>query len=93
MNVTPLLGDFGGRGGIFIFYRALLPLECSTLSLFVGEREREGSTKGKRRLYKLLQIPTLPPKWPRSGVTFHYEKLWDHLGERRKLDVRLTKLL
>ena len=19
----------------------------------------------------MLQIPTLPPKWPRSGVTFH----------------------
>ena len=28
------------------------------------EKEREGSTKGKRVLYKTLQIPTLPPKWP-----------------------------
>ena len=36
------------------------------------ETEREGSTKGKGGLYKKLQIPTLPPKWPRSGVTFHF---------------------
>ena len=36
-----------------------------------GERAREGSTKGKGGLYKKLQAPTLPPKWPRSGVTFH----------------------
>ena len=36
-----------------------------------GEREREGSTKGKGGLYKKLQIPTLPPKSSRSGVTFH----------------------
>ena len=35
------------------------------------EKEREGSTKGKGGLYKKLQIPTLPPKHPRSGVTFH----------------------
>ena len=35
------------------------------------EREREGSTKGKGGLYEKLQVPTLPPKWPRSGVTFH----------------------
>ena len=35
------------------------------------EKEREGSTKGKGGLYKKLQISTLPPKWPRSGVTFH----------------------
>ena len=31
------------------------------------EKEREGSTKGKgglyKMLYKMLQIPTLPPKW------------------------------
>ena len=33
------------------------------------EKEREGGTKGKRGLYNLPQIPTLPPKWPRSGVT------------------------
>ena len=36
------------------------------------EKEREGSTKGKGGLYKMLQIPTLPPKWPRSDVTIHY---------------------
>ena len=36
------------------------------------EKEREGSTKGKRGLFKKLQIPTPPPKHPRSGVTFHY---------------------
>ena len=37
------------------------------------EKEREGSTNGKRGLYKKLQIPTLPAKWPRSGVTFYYK--------------------
>ena len=36
------------------------------------EKVREGSTKGKGGLYKMPQIPTLPPKGPRSGVTFHY---------------------
>ena len=35
------------------------------------EKEREGSTKSKGGLNKKLQIPTLPPKHPRSGVTFH----------------------
>ena len=35
------------------------------------EKVREGSTKGKGGLYKMPQIPTLPPKWPRSGITFH----------------------
>ena len=35
------------------------------------EKEREQSTKGKGGLYKMPQTPTLPPKWPRSGVTFH----------------------
>ena len=33
----------------------------------------EGSTKGKGGLYKRPQIPTLPSKWPRGGVTFHFE--------------------
>ena len=35
------------------------------------EKEREGSTKGKGGLYKMLQIPALPPKCSRSDVTFH----------------------
>ena len=35
------------------------------------EKERQGSTKGKGGLFKKLQIPTLPPKHPSSGVTFH----------------------
>ena len=35
-------------------------------------KEREGSTQTKGGLYKKLQIPNLPPKWPRSGVTFHF---------------------
>ena len=34
-NIMPLLGDFGGRVGIYSFFRALLSLECSLLSLFV----------------------------------------------------------
>ena len=37
------------------------------------EKEREGGTKGKEGLYKMPQIPTLPSKWPRSGVTFHFD--------------------
>ena len=37
-----------------------------------GERERERHTfKGKGELYNMPQYPTLPPKLPRSGVTFH----------------------
>ena len=36
------------------------------------EKVREGSTKGKGGLYKMPQISTLPSKWPRSGVTFHF---------------------
>ena len=36
------------------------------------EGEREASTKGKGGLYNMPQNPTLPPKWPRSGVTFHF---------------------
>ena len=36
MECSPLLGDFGGRVGIFNIYRALLPLEYSPLSLFVA---------------------------------------------------------
>ena len=34
--------------------------------------KREGSIKGERGLYKKLKIPTLNPKSPRSGVTFHF---------------------
>ena len=34
---------------------------------------REGSTKGKGGLYKMPQIPALPPKCPRSGITFHFQ--------------------
>ena len=35
------------------------------------EKERGGAPKAKEGLYKKLQIPTLPQKHPRSGVTFH----------------------
>ena len=38
----------------------------------VQQIKREGSIKGEGGLYKKLKIPTLPPKLPRSGVTFHY---------------------
>ena len=38
-----------------------------------GGRERERHTfKGKGECYNMPQNPTLPPKSPRSGVTFHY---------------------
>ena len=37
------------------------------------EKVREGSAKGKGGIYKMPQIPTFPPKWPRSGVTFHLD--------------------
>ena len=30
------------------------------------------TTKGKGGFYKMPQIPTLPPKCPRSGITFHF---------------------
>ena len=36
-----------------------------------GERERQ-TFKGKGELYNMPQYHTLPPKCPRSGVTFHY---------------------
>ena len=35
-NVTLLLGNFGGEHEFLDFYRALLSLECSPLSLVVG---------------------------------------------------------
>ena len=34
--------------------------------------KREGSIQGEGWLYKKLKIPSLPPKLPRSGVTFHF---------------------
>ena len=34
--------------------------------------KRGGAPKAKEDSMKKLQILTLPPKWPRSGVTFHY---------------------
>ena len=37
----------------------------------MGQEKREGSTKGEGGLYKKSQIPTLPPKYQMSGVTFH----------------------
>ena len=37
----------------------------------VQQIKREGSIKGEGGLYKELKIPALPPKLPRSGVTFH----------------------
>ena len=46
----------------------------------MSNKKREGSTLGKGGLYKKFQIPTLPPKWPRSGLTFHgnlREKNWE----------------
>ena len=36
------------------------------------EKKKKSTMSNKGGLYKKLQIPTLPPKWPRSGVTFHY---------------------
>ena len=44
-------------------------------------KEGGGSMKGIGGLYKKLEIPTLPPKSPRSGVTFHFTlktevKIW-----------------
>ena len=41
-----------------------------------GERERQ-TFKGKGELYNMPQYPTIPPKSPRSGVTFHFiSPLW-----------------
>ena len=53
------------------------------------EKERAGSTKGKGGLYKKLQISTLPPNWPRSGVTFHFHHKWkkqDKKCKKRKIN-------
>ena len=46
----------------------------------IREKEREGSTKGKGGLYRKIHIPNLPPKWPMSGITFHYDGTAQHLG-------------
>ena len=35
--------------------------------------KREGSIKGEGGPYKELKIPALPPKLPKSGLTFHCE--------------------
>ena len=36
-----------------------------------GKKRERGAPKAKEGSKK-LQILTLPPKWPRSGVTFHF---------------------
>ena len=37
------------------------------------EKERErGAPNAKEGSIKKLKIPTLPPKHPRSGITFHF---------------------
>ena len=41
------------------------------LPIKVQQIKREGSIKGEGGRYKKLKIPTLTPKSPRSGVTFH----------------------
>ena len=38
----------------------------------MSNKEREGSTQGEGGLYKKLQIPMLPQKSQKSGVTFDY---------------------
>ena len=45
-------------------------IECSKLWRRKREREAPKAKEGWG-LYKMPQIPTLPPKWPRSVVTFH----------------------
>ena len=43
---------------------------CQSWHQIKGGREGENSTKSQGGLYNMPQNPTLPPKWPRSGVTF-----------------------
>ena len=43
------------------------------------KRER-GALKAKEDSIKKLQIPTLTPKWRRSGVTFYYMAIVKLLG-------------
>ena len=41
----------------------------------VKQIKREGSIQEEGGFYKKLKIPTLPPKLPRSGITFHCFKI------------------
>ena len=36
-------------------------------------KKREGSTHNEGGLYKKLKIPTLPPKSPKSGISFRFD--------------------
>ena len=49
-----------------------------------GGRERQ-AFKGKGELYNMPQNPTLPPKSPRSGVTFQYKPPFISLIRGNKL--------
>ena len=48
------------------------------------ERERESSTKSQDGLYNMPQNPTLPPKSPRSGVTFQNDR--QNVGQKNYKD-------
>ena len=66
----PLLQSLGKPSGLQAGINP--PKDRRERAMREGERETEDSTKGKGGLYNMQQYPTLPPKWPRSGVTFHF---------------------
>ena len=37
-------------------------------------RKRARRAPKAKEVFKKLQIPAIPPKWPRSGITFHLIK-------------------
>ena len=56
-----------------------------------GERERH-TFKGKGELYNMPQYPTIPPKLPRTGVTFHTtERKKERNKEKREIPKVLEK--
>ena len=65
------------KGGVTELYTDCL--DRKERAMREGGRERENSTKSQGGLYNMPQYSTIPQKWPRSGVTFHYLliQIWD----------------
>ena len=95
------------RGKMEIYYNFtpswlhLVPASVHALTQLKGKRKeskmsnkkREGSTQGEGGLYKNPQIPTLPPKSQRSGVTFHSIILICSTSNNFYISQTCTKLL
>ena len=57
-----------------LFTSQLFCITIFSCSLTLKESEKIPTNRGEGGLYKNLLMPTLPPKLPMSGVTFHYLK-------------------